>query len=343
LYCDSPIKDFGEISEREKVVHVFQVKNVTNGDVNVRRILTSCGCITPSKRNILIKVGQEVGIPVEFNAMGYGGKNLKKDILLLLDESKKPDLILSIKARIKGIPPEERISIVPPEKHILNDIGKIHQIIIRGPSDKDIEMSIKGPNWLSVKLSKPEKHQARRLNEWNLELSVNRKLMNRIEDEIVITTTLPLFERLSIPIYVQPKPKINVSPPVLFVKVRERDKAYTEELQVILLEDLPKKQKEQGKPTESPLSAEVSTQPWDNRRVLDKTTKVSVQVSPSNKCIKIKPTKTFPDDRMTKYTISIINCEPGVHKLRINFKGVCVRNVPVVISELPTGKTDINN
>ena len=95
LYCDAPIKDFGEINEGGKISHVFTVRNVTQKSITVRRVMASCGCITSLNKQFELKAGEQVKVPIEFNSMGYGGKTIQKPILLLVGDEKKPALTLT--------------------------------------------------------------------------------------------------------------------------------------------------------------------------------------------------------------------------------------------------------
>ncbi len=337
LYCDSPIKDFGEINEGDKVSHVFTVRNVTQKSITVSRVMASCGCITSLNKQFELKAGEQVKVPIEFNSMGYSGKTIQKQIVLLVgDEQKKPVLTLTIKGNIKGIPPQERINVIPSEKYIFNDVGKVNHITIRGPANKNIEISVKGPEWLDVKMSKPQEHQTLPINQWNLEFSLNRKFIKRVKEVLVITTNLPLFEKVAVPIYVEPKPTINVSPPVLFINNKGPGKTYTKELNITLLGNLLKKDIKQEKPNDLKFKAVSKTQPVNSELTSTKVRELPIHIQPSNNCITVQPVTTSPDK--IKYTISIHDCDSTVLNLQIMIKDVCIRKVPVIISGLSTDK-----
>ena len=89
--------------------------------------------------------------------MGYGGRTFQKEIFLFADdERRKPSLKLTMKGHVRGIPPQERVDITPSKKHISNERDKKHQIVIRGPSDESVQVKVEGPEWLTIRFSKPE-------------------------------------------------------------------------------------------------------------------------------------------------------------------------------------------
>jgi len=123
LQCKSSVMDFGEIREGEKISVAFSVRNITKQTVTVDRVVAACGCMTSVKEPFTIVPGADANIPIEFHSKGYGGLQIQKRIAVLVaDEGKKvPPLVLTLTGRIVGIPPQERIGIAPPEKHMFNE------------------------------------------------------------------------------------------------------------------------------------------------------------------------------------------------------------------------------
>jgi len=329
LYCDTPIKDIGKIQEGEKFSHAFIVKNVTESNIIVSRVLTSCGCITPLKKNLKLKAGEQVEVPIEFNSMGYGGKKLKKDIYLFVGgELNKPSLTLTITGQITGIPPQERIIIIPKTKSIFNDVGKRYHITISGPADKNLEISAEGPEWLDVKIGKPEKHQELHINQWDLECSLNKKLKKYTKGEIVITTSFPLFEKLLIPIYVEPKPMVIATPPVLFIKKGESDEISAKELEIKLLENSTSINTKQNNTRDTKLTR-LNEQEVKNSKISVDTDTLPILIEPSNDCLAVKLLTISNDLSKMKYKISLENCPLSQLSLRIMVGKTCLQKVPI--------------
>ncbi|MCK4795130.1 MAG: DUF1573 domain-containing protein [Desulfobacteraceae bacterium] len=329
LKCDAPIKDFGEIKETEKLSHVFIVKNITANNISVSRIITSCGCITPLKKNLPLKAGEEVEVPIEFNSMGYGGMKLQKDIYLFVgDELSKPALILTIRGQVVGIPPQERIDVIPQARYISDDINKKYYITIRGPADKNLEISTKAPEWLDVKMGKPQKHQEFQVNQWDLEFSLNRKLEKRIDGNLVITTNLPLFEELSVPIYVEPMPMVIADPPVLFIEKENLGEICTKELEITLLKNSYGESIKHNNSVNIETTKPESSGLKNSQISLDINT-LPILVEPSNDCLSVKLTKVSQGFTKVKYKISFENCPSSRLNLRIMVGKTCIQKVPV--------------
>jgi len=329
LKCDVPIKDFGEIKEGETLFHAFIVKNITDSDIVVSRVLTSCGCITPLKKNLPLKAGEEVEVPIEFNSMGYGAMKLQKDIYLFVgNELNKPSLILTIMGQVEGTPPEGRVDVIPKARYIFNDLGKWHQVTVRGPASKSLQMSVRGPEWLDVKISEPQKHGELHVNQWDLEFALNRRLKNPTKGELMITTNLPLFEKLSIPVYVEPRPMLTACPPILFIKNRDPGKASVKELEITLLED---SLSEDTEPNDlrSREFVEAAKPKTEYSRINVDTDVVPILIEPSSDCIKSQLLTISPDLTKVKYEITIQDCLSSYLSLRIMVGNMSVRKVPI--------------
>jgi len=70
--------EFGEISQGEKVEHVFMFTNTGEADLIVTSAKGSCGCTVPEWPKKPIKPGEKGEINVIFNSEGKKGKQHKK-------------------------------------------------------------------------------------------------------------------------------------------------------------------------------------------------------------------------------------------------------------------------
>jgi len=69
--------DFGQITQGEKVSHVFKVKNTGENPLEITQVQPSCGCTIPEWTEDPIDPGKEGTIQVMFNSEGRDGKQHK--------------------------------------------------------------------------------------------------------------------------------------------------------------------------------------------------------------------------------------------------------------------------
>lgn len=60
--------DFGRISRREIVTHIFAVQNVGTSDLVIRNLVTSCGCTTAELSSSVVPPGHRADLRVTFDA-----------------------------------------------------------------------------------------------------------------------------------------------------------------------------------------------------------------------------------------------------------------------------------
>ena len=71
------VKDFGKVTDGEKVIITFHFKNTGTKPLVIANVQASCGCTVPSKPDEPIAPGQEGKITAEFNSAGRVGKASK--------------------------------------------------------------------------------------------------------------------------------------------------------------------------------------------------------------------------------------------------------------------------
>ena len=82
LTIDSPVFDFGEVFEGEKLEHSFLIKNTGEASLVISSAKTSCGCTVSKFPKDPILQGQSAEVLVVFNTKGKIGKQSKTVTLL---------------------------------------------------------------------------------------------------------------------------------------------------------------------------------------------------------------------------------------------------------------------
>ena len=82
LTIDSPVFDFGEVIEGEKLEHSFLIKNTGEASLVISSAKSSCGCTVSKFPKDPILQGQSAEVLVVFNTEGKIGKQNKTVTLL---------------------------------------------------------------------------------------------------------------------------------------------------------------------------------------------------------------------------------------------------------------------
>ena len=67
-------KDFGDITQGDKVEHVFKLENTGKAPLVISNVAATCGCTVPSWPKEPIAPGKTAEIKVSFNSAGKMGK-----------------------------------------------------------------------------------------------------------------------------------------------------------------------------------------------------------------------------------------------------------------------------
>ncbi len=84
--------DFGEITQGDKVEHVFNFKNTGKSPLVITNVRTTCGCTAPEWPREAILPGDESSIKVVFNSRGKMGMQ-NKTITITSNASNSPERI----------------------------------------------------------------------------------------------------------------------------------------------------------------------------------------------------------------------------------------------------------
>ena len=67
-------KDFGDITQGDKVEHIFKLENTGNAPLIISNVAATCGCTVPNWPKEPIAPGKTAQIKVSFNSAGKSGK-----------------------------------------------------------------------------------------------------------------------------------------------------------------------------------------------------------------------------------------------------------------------------
>ena len=82
ISINSPVFDFGEVNEGEKIEHTFVIKNTGKANLVINSAKTTCGCTVAKLPKEPILPNQQSEIIVDFNTKGKFGKQNKTITLL---------------------------------------------------------------------------------------------------------------------------------------------------------------------------------------------------------------------------------------------------------------------
>ena len=108
IACDEASFDFGEIIDKEKVDHIFVLKNAGDSDLVISNVHTSCGCTTASLAKRTIAPGEPIDLVARFSLKGRIGHQEKR-ITVRSNDPVSPQFQLRLSGDIR-----RTIEVIPP-------------------------------------------------------------------------------------------------------------------------------------------------------------------------------------------------------------------------------------
>jgi len=96
--------DFGEITQGEKVEHIFEFENIGNEPLILSDVRTTCGCTAPEWPKEPVRPGEKAKIKVVFNSAGKMGMQ-NKVITVMSNAVNNPE---RVKIVTNVMPPDNR-------------------------------------------------------------------------------------------------------------------------------------------------------------------------------------------------------------------------------------------
>jgi hypothetical protein len=107
--------NFGTVSEGQIVEHEFKFRNSGNADLQILRVVSTCGCTAAVANDSAVPPGVENSIKVSFDSSGFSGKVAKQVRVYTTDLSNK-EITLTLEGQV-----ERLVKIIPAKI----DFGKV--------------------------------------------------------------------------------------------------------------------------------------------------------------------------------------------------------------------------
>jgi hypothetical protein len=96
------LHDFGNVTEGDKLKHVFEIKNTGTSPLVIDRVSTSCGCTVAEIKTKQIAPGEKGDLEVTFDTTGRRGQN-RKAITIISNDSSNPRAQIEVAANIESL------------------------------------------------------------------------------------------------------------------------------------------------------------------------------------------------------------------------------------------------
>lgn len=97
--------DFGEVEFGKVVEHAFEVKNIGDEALEIKRVSTSCGCTKAEIDKEKLESGESAELLVTYDSGAMGkmvlGKKIERFIYIKSNDSESPQTEVTIHARVK--------------------------------------------------------------------------------------------------------------------------------------------------------------------------------------------------------------------------------------------------
>lgn len=213
--------DFGSVKEGSLVEHVFELSNHGQAELNIYRVVPSCGCTVAELSQKTIAPGGKASLRIVFDTKGFsGGQN--KLIRVFSDDQKSPAVSLFLRGRI-----DREIFINPAvvsfgEVLVGSDVEMVKEqevlIEVRGASTTKLGELVARTRFFTVR----ELESSDRLKRIKVGLDYGKNLpLGDIRERFSIVLSGGQLSAINVPLLATLKSTISLRPEVISLGVLE--------------------------------------------------------------------------------------------------------------------------
>ena len=137
IHLVTPEFDFGAVVEGTSVRHVFSIQNVGNGELQIQRVVPSCGCTASAASVDRVAPGKTADVTVDFDTSGFAGEKVKA-VRVYTNDAERPVTMLTLRGTVQPL------VTVTPDRLALGELAQ------GSPVERDIEVQVRAGSGLKV-------------------------------------------------------------------------------------------------------------------------------------------------------------------------------------------------
>ena len=189
--------EFPPTPEGEKLIHDFIIRNQGDTDLTIRRVMTSCSCVSHSFDRT-IPPGGEGAIKIGVNTSGYGGRQLTRTILVETNDPANKKIHLSVTGKVTPT-----VTIKPDLVSLSGKPGqKLEALVTISPAKafhmKILEMTQKFNSSIQAELVPPGQGS----RDWHVKIKTYSDKVDDFYDILTLKTDNPAKPELKVRVYV---------------------------------------------------------------------------------------------------------------------------------------------
>jgi len=217
LHVESPVHDFGTVTEGSSIHHSFQIENKGSGTLGISRVLAQCGCTASNVTKNELASGEKGEIKVVFDTSNFRG-DVEKTVTVYSNDPEKQMTTLSLKGKIQpGV-------IVTPERLLFGEIypGSSTKMSFAIEAMEGSNIRILGAKSFSRHANVSEQKASANRKEFLVELEPNLPVEEfRTRVAVEVQGADGKMRSLDIPVFASVKGLIRFNPPVLSLGILE--------------------------------------------------------------------------------------------------------------------------
>ncbi len=95
--------DFGFVPMDYKLIHIYKIKNIGNGDLHIEKMVPNCDCTMVTCTDTLVRPDSTVDVKIIFDTKNYYGQN-NREITVHSDDPETPTIELEYASNIGIFP-----------------------------------------------------------------------------------------------------------------------------------------------------------------------------------------------------------------------------------------------
>ncbi|MBI9092009.1 MAG: DUF1573 domain-containing protein [Desulfobacterium sp.] len=198
VFFPAPEFQFTALAEGEDMCHDFVIMNKGTEVLQVRDVKSTCGCTTVSYSKTIPPGGTGI-ISMKVDTRGYGGKNLRKSIAVLTNDTATPEYRLTVSGPVKKF-----VTIDPPVLRFRGKIGDKLESVVNIIPERKYPFSItkiRARNGKNIRYELSEKTSTAGAKEYSVTVANVKKDAGSYYDVLILETDSKI----------QPEIKISVA------------------------------------------------------------------------------------------------------------------------------------
>ncbi|MCB0328323.1 MAG: DUF1573 domain-containing protein [Bdellovibrionales bacterium] len=221
---------FGAVAQGDKVTHSFLLKNLGDENLEIQRVVPSCGCTVSTLEKNSLAPGEETSLNVDFDTRGMSGPKVKT-VRIYTNDPEQLTALVTMKGEV-----QPDLIVEPQRVHfgeVLRDesegafVERAIKVSTRKGSSAKIKKLISRSKWVQLEKVKGDDHSYEGVLKLRKDVEVGE-----FRERIIIEVEGIKQRTVNLPLYASVREKIQIKPQVLSFGIIDGSRSLEKEAKI---------------------------------------------------------------------------------------------------------------